>query len=421
MRYMPRTTRLLGDCGVTFRNMFVTNPICCPSSVSILTGKYSRNHQIVHNAPPLGGWQKFHDAGGENSTLATWLHDEGYYTGRVGKYLVGYTQATYVPPGWDEWHCSYDGFTTYFNYTLNENGVDVQYGDSEQDYITDVFAEKAVDFLASAEENDDQHFFLFVAPTAPHNGMGRNGPPTPAPRHLGTFAGIQAPRPPSFNEADVSDKPPGFRDLPLLTPQQIEALDLEHQARVESLQSVDEAVEQIVTALELLGELDNTYIFFTSDNGYHLGLHRLYNGKAQVYEEDIRVPLLVRGPGIRQGAQIDSLVLNIDMASTITDLAGTFPASRVDGHSIVPLLYIKWAPLFWRRDFVVEVYRAAGQIGEPAFALRTQNEIYVEFSSGFQEYYNLRWDPYQLVNRAPQLWPFYQKLLSRRLVELTSP
>jgi N-acetylglucosamine-6-sulfatase len=425
LRYMPRTRRLLGGCGATFRNMFVTNPICCPSSVSILTGRYSRNHQIVHNTPPLGGFQKFKDLGGESSTLATWLHDAGYYTGRLGKYLVGYPLGTtYVPPGWDEWHCSYDGFSPYFNYALNENGVVVPYGAGEDDYITDVLARRAVEFLADAEAIDDRPFFLFLAPTAPHSGVARNGPPTPAPRHLGKFAGISAPRPPSFNEADMSDKPPGIRDLPPLTAAQVAAIDLEYQARIEALQSVDEAVEQVIDALDVLGELEDTYVIFTADNGYHLGQHRLLNGKAQLYEEDIRVPLLVRGPGIREDTKLDHLVLNIDMAPTIADLAGATPGHQPDGRSLAPLLMPGASPWRdrgrnpWRRDFVVEIYRAAGQIGEPCFALRTQDEIYAEFASGFREFYRLRQDPYQLANRASQLGPRDLNRFSRRLAEM---
>ena len=140
---------------------------------------------------------------------------------------------------------------------------------------------------------------LFFAANAPHGGTAPNGAPTPAPRHLGTFAGTQAPRTPSFNEADVSDKPPHLRNLPLLTADQIAAIDRQYQARLESLQSLDEGIGRIIDALAARGELDNTYIFFTSDNGYHLGQHRLFEGKGEVYEEDIRVPLVVRGPGVR--------------------------------------------------------------------------------------------------------------------------
>ena len=153
MQYMPRVRELLGERGVTFENAFVTNPVCCPSNVTILTGQYSHNTQILHNVPPLGGFQKFVDMGtdgdpatqGDENTLATWLDDAGYLTGRVGKYLVGYPAgSTYVPPGWDQWLASYDGFSTYFNYRLNENGTVVQYGADEEDYMTDVLTGKSL-------------------------------------------------------------------------------------------------------------------------------------------------------------------------------------------------------------------------------------------------------------------------------------
>ncbi len=231
----------------------------------------------------------------------------------MGKYLVGYpTGTTYIPPGWDDWRSTYEGFTSYYNYALNENGRGGPLRRRGGGLHHRRTLQKAVDFLAGAETNDRQPFFLVFSTTAPHAGEGQNGPPTPAPRHLGRFAGVTAPRPPSFNEADVSDKPPAIASLPPLTAAQIAAIDQEYQARLESLQAVDEAVEQIVDALEVLGELENTYLIFTSDNGYHLGQHRLRNGKAQVYEEDIRVPLLIRGPGVPRGVERDQFALNID-------------------------------------------------------------------------------------------------------------
>lgn len=422
MQYMPRTQALIGGCGATFNNAFVVNPICTPSNVSILTGQYSHNHQILHNPPPLGGFQKFIDTGGEASNLATWLQDDGYLTGRVGKYLIGYAVGnTHVPPGWDDWHCFYEGFTPFFNYSLNENGVVVPYGNTEGDYITDVLARRAEEFIENAEELDDSPFFLYFAPNAPHGGAARNGPPTPAPRHLGSFAGATAPRTPSFNEADVSDKPPSVANLPLLSAAQIQALDSEHRARLESLQAVDEAVERIILKLEALGELENTYIFFTSDNGYHLGLHRFFNGKGEAYEEDIRVPLLVRGPGIPAGVTLDQFALNIDLAPTITDLAGTTPGRVMDGCSLAPLMVRDTpAPQNWRHDFLVEIYRAPGQPGVPVLALRTRHELYTEHANGFVELYDIREDPFQLRNLAATADPGYLKKLSRRLAELAT-
>jgi arylsulfatase A-like enzyme len=430
VRYMPRVQELLGGRGLTFENAFVTNPVCCPSNVSILTGQYSKNTQILHNVPPLGGFQKFTDmrtdgdpaTQGDENTLATWLDDAGYLTGRVGKYLVGYPdRSTYIPPGWDQWQASYDGFSSYFNYRMNQNGTVVQYGAGEEEYLTDVLTGKSVDFIEDAEAADDQPFFLMLSANAPHSGTAPNGAPTPAPRHVGMFAGVTAPRTPSFNEADVSDKPSNIRNLPPLTAAQIANIDREYQARIESLQAVDEGVERILNTLEENGELENTFIFFTSDNGYHLGQHRLLNGKAQPYEEDIRVPLLVSGPGVRQGASLDQFALNIDFAPTIAELAQATPGRAVDGRSLAPLLVRDTPPSHnWRKDFLVEFYRAPGQPGSPGKVLRTRHEVYVEYADGFRELYDLRTDPYQLDNVFSSADKGHVKNLSERLAELVA-
>ena len=428
VQYMPKVQELIGGRGVTFENAFVTNPVCCPSNVAILTGQYSYNNQILHNVPPLGGFQKFVNmrtdgdpsTQGDENTLATWLDDAGYLTGRVGKYLVGYpVGSTYIPPGWDQWQASYDGFSSYFNYRLNENGTVVQYGADEDDYLTDVMTGKSVEFIEDAEAADDQPFFLQYSVNAPHGGASPNGPPTPAPRHAGMFAGVAAPRTPSFNEADVSDKPSNIQNLPPLTAAQIAAIDREYQARLEALQAVDEGVERIINTLEENGELENTFIFFTSDNGYHLGQHRLLNGKAQPYEEDIRVPLLVSGPGVREGVSLDQFALNIDFAPTIAELGGATPARAVDGRSLAPLLVRNTPPPNnWRKDFLVEIYRAPGQPGFPGKALRTRHEVYVEYADGFRELYDLRTDPYQLNNVFNSAGAGHLKNLSQRLAEL---
>jgi len=255
---MPRVKRLLADEGASFTNMFVTTPQCCPSHVTILTGQYPHNSGVLNNwFDSGGGFQTFVNNGGDKSTIATWLQAAGYRTARFGKYLVEYDSTTYIPPGWSEWYAYY-GSGKYFNYTLNENGTQVSYSNAPSDYSTDVLTEKVIDFIDRAEENEP--FFVFFAPAAPHGDGVPNGPATPAPRHKGMFAGTQAPRTPSFNEGDVSDKPPAIGSLPLLTAAQITAIDSEHQTRIESLQSVDEAVENIVNKLAELGQLENTYV-----------------------------------------------------------------------------------------------------------------------------------------------------------------
>ena len=421
MQYMPRVQELLADQGVTFVNSFVTEPQCCPSNVTMLTGQYAHNHGVLNNLYPTGGFQKFVENGGDQSTIATWLQEVGYNTARIGKYLVQYPEgSTYVPPGWNEWISTYDGAGRYFNYSLNENGTVVQYGNGAEEYATDVLSNKAIDFINRAEANDAQPFFLTFTPSPPHADSVPNGPATPAPRHVGMFAGATAPRTPNFNEADVSDKPPPIRNFPLLTSTQIAAIDREYQTRLESLQALDEGIERIVETLAARGELENTYIVFTSDNGYHLGQHRFLNGKFQVYEEDIRVPLIIRGPGVQAGATVDQMAVNIDLAPTMARWAGASPDRVMDGQSLTPLLAPDAETQPWRQDFLVEIFRhlPPSQNGDVILGLRTENEMYVEYRSGPRELYDLRSDPYQLQNIYGTADPSHLADLSRRLAEL---
>ena len=214
----------------------------------------------------------------------------------LGKYLNHYGQddLRHVPPGWDKWYGKVDslrGDGEYYNYHLNENGTLVQYNSDEQDYETDVLASKAKDYVRNTA-GDSSPFFMYLAPSAPH------GPFTPAPRHRDEFPDARAPISPPFNERDVSDKPAWVQDMPWLNKADaIEKLDRTHRVRLQMLLSLDEMVAGLVEELRATGEFDNTYVFFTSDNGYHLGEHRLDKGKRTAYEEAIKVPLVVRGPG----------------------------------------------------------------------------------------------------------------------------
>ena len=422
IRHMPRVQSLLGEQGVTFANAFVTLPLCSPSHVSMLTGQYPHNHGVLINPSPLGGFVKFQDLGGEASTVATWLQAAGYRTGRVGKYLVGYSNGTtHVPPGWDEWQSYYNGYTPFRQYALNENGRVVHYGTTPADYVTDVLADKAIAFI---EETDPRPFFLFFSPPAPHSDTGPDGPTTPAVRHRGVFADLAAPRGPSFNEADVSDKPPAIQRRAVLTDNEIAEIDYEYRTRAESLLAVDEAVERIVGALAASGKLENTYIFFTSDNGYHLGEHRLPRGKGTPYEEDIRVPLLVRGPGVPAGRQLEHFALNIDFAPTFVDLSGARPERAMDGRSLVPLLQATLPPPEnWRQDFLVEIYMGPAAVppaGEEIRAIRTGQWMYAEYSTGARQLYDLRADPYQLESLHDSASPELVLQLADRLHEFAT-
>jgi len=427
LRYMPKLKALLIDQGTTFSNFFFNISLCCPSRATILRGQYAHNTHVYSN----GIFERIVESGLEKSTVAVWLQNAGYKTMLAGKYLNGYpprNNKMYIPPGWDEWYSAAGGKPyNEYNYTLNENGKAVQYGNQPGDYGTDVYTRKATDFMARMAK-EGKPFFIYLSFYAPHS------PATPAPRHESLFPDAQAPRTPNYNEADVSDKPQYIRSEDLLTAEEQARLDADYRQRLQSLQAVDEAIETLVNALKATGQLANTYIFFASDNGYVLGNHRLPQGKMVPYEESIRVPLVVRGPGVPAGRTVEQLVGNVDLAPTWAELAGVKTPDFVDGRSLVSL----WSanpPNEWRQAYLLmngnpqagagpqargratqgsdeddepEDFKRGGQLTGredkprvPVFAgLRTKDYTYVEYATGEKELYDLKNDPYQLQNLA---------------------
>ena len=417
LRFMPKTNALLAEGGVELTNAFVTNSLCCPSRATILRGEYSHNHKIWGNSPPLGGFQKFRDLGRESSTIATWLDDPNNFADRVdydtiliGKYLNGYDATTYVPPGWDQWFAWEGGYKSDAAYEINENGHIVRYERSKI-HDTDLHARTAVRFIRNTAGGAP--FFMYLSPNAPHD------PAYVPQRHQGMFSEVPLPEPPSFNEADVSDKPAWVREKPRLAPDRVRYLRRLHRKRLRSLQSVDEMVGRVVGSLSDTDELSKTYVVFTSDNGYHLGEHRLET-KATAYEEAIRVPLLVRGPGISRGVTRSGMALNNDLAPTFADLAGITPSAFVDGRSLVPLLLSATSPDSWRSAFLIEHRRSANEgpfarLVHDYDAVRTANHLYVEYATGARELYDLTNDPYELRSRHDTAGTDLKRGLSSRL------
>lgn len=365
--------------GATFAESFVSYPLCSPSRATLLTGQLAHNHRVLGNDGPLGGYAALDHA----NTLPVWLQAAGYHTAHVGKYLNGYTGGA-VPPGWDEWYTSWGG--SYYNYFLNENGTNVGYGTAAASYHTDVMTEKAVDFLRSRSYGD-RPFFLKLDYLAVHAGNALAGGTVPAPRHLGAMAGHVPEWVPSFNELDLSDKPPSIQAAyPLLSDEQVrDIVDLDRR-RLEMLLSVDEGIGRVLRTLDELGELDRTYVFFTVDNGYMRGEHRIGGGKNQPYEESIRAPLLVRGPGVAAGAVIDRLVSNVDLAPTWVEIAGASAGRPPDGRSLLPLLEGRDVP--WREVVLIESFQlepslppAPPAIVRPYRGLRTAEHLYLERNS----------------------------------------
>jgi N-acetylglucosamine-6-sulfatase len=391
LEHMPRTQDLIVKEGLEYENAFATTPLCCPSRASILRGQYTHNHEIWENAR---GFPTFKRLGHERSTIATWLAEEGYETALLGKYLNAYDweDHRHVPPGWDEWRALLLHEDAYYDYTLSDNGNPVRYGSAEADYSTDMLAREAREIIRSSA-GKDKPLFMYLAPSAPH------GPGPPAPRHEGLFEEVRAPRPPSFDEADVSDKPGWVRALPRLSADQKIYIDRVYRGRLRLLLSLDDLVAGVVEELRSAGELDNTYLVVSSDNGLLMGEHRLPEGKGPPYEESIRVPLAVRGPGIPAGRTTDQVALNIDLAPTFADLGGAATPPFVDGRSLKPT-FAQDAPS-WRTAFLIEYLR--GQHGMPQHnTIRTAGgEKYVEYPRGARvehEYYRLREDPYELEN-----------------------
>ena len=393
MRVMTNVNSLLAARGTTFTNNFASFPLCCPSRTTFITGQYGHNHTIMGNAPPTGGYDKL--APTHANSLPAWLRQAGYHTVHVGKYLNGYGRArpTEIPAGWAEWYGSTDPSTyQFYNYRLNENGRLVTYGAGAANYQTDVYGRKAVD-LIRRHAPSTQPFFLSVAFLAPHSGGPRDADdprnqatPSPAPRHRNRFASEPLPAPPSLNEADVSDKPAGIRNRAVIGPARINGIRENYQQRLESLLAVDEAIRDIVAALDASGEASRTLIVFTADNGFFHGEHRVPAGKVLVYEPSVRVPLILRGPGVPAGVRRTNLAANVDLAATILDVAKARPGRRLDGRSLLP--FARDGLVRSGRDILLET---------PGYsAIRTPRHVFVQHSTGEQELYDLAADPHQL-------------------------
>jgi arylsulfatase A-like enzyme len=398
MRVMERTRRLIGDEGTTFANATVSTSLCCPSRATLLTGQYAHNHGVRDNKPPLGGYLRLEP----HSTLPVWLRQAGYSTAHVGKYLNGYGHGTpaVVPPGWTRWFGLVDP-TTYrvYDYRVSDQGKVVSYGEDEDDYQTDVLAAKAEEILR-AFASADRPFFLSVAPVPPHlersDESGKGVAPRPAPRHEGSFADEPLPAKASYDEADVSDKPPFVRKLPRLGEKARDRTLQIYRARLASLLAVDDLVDRLVRALAETGRLDRTVILFTSDNGFFSGEHRLLDGKYYPYEESIRVPLLIRGGGFPKGRVAQQVVSNVDLAATIVALAKAQPGRVLDGRSLLPLALE--AQTARNRGVLIEGFGPEKQ--RPSFAaIRTPRWLWAEYGDGSRELYDLSTDPLELTSR----------------------
>ncbi|KAI3393250.1 hypothetical protein diail_4539 [Diaporthe ilicicola] len=341
--YMPLVQQHLADKGTTYANHFTTTAVCCPSRVSLWTGKQPHNTNVTDVHPPYGGYPKFISQGLNDNYLPVWLQDAGYNTYYTGKLFNAHTIFNYdspYPAAWTSTDFLLDpGTYSYLHPIYQANQEPPVHHHNE--HTSDLITSKAQGLLQEAI-GSDKPFFLAVAPVAPHSDVNPSRDsssfpvmtePIPAERHASLFKDVKIPRTDNFNP----DSPSGaswVRKLERHNTSAVEYLDHYYRQRLRALQAVDELVEKLIAQLDEAGVLDDTYVIFSSDNGFHLGQHRLPPGKECGYEEDIRVPLIVRGPGVPEGHVEDAVTTHIDLAPTILKITGSEARPDFDGASI---------------------------------------------------------------------------------------
>ncbi|CAN5217733.1 sulfatase [soil metagenome] len=411
LRYLPRVRRLLGDQGVTFTEFTAPQPLCCPSRAQLLTGQYAQNNGVRANSGPFGGYAQLKP----ETALPVWLQNAGYTTAMVGKYLNGYdaaeAKAGGIEVGWDHWDPTIKQIYQYIGYT--------QYNDGDpfkpRAYHTDYVAKRSSE-LISEMSAEGSPFFLWTSFVGPHGRCpvrseagGCRFPPVVARRHRDLYPRLvaRARAKPSFNERNISDKPGFLRRRGMIPPERIDTLQ---RARAGALAAVDEGVEEIVDALRASDATDNTLVVFTSDNGYLMGEHR-YQGKILAYDESVRVPLIMAGLGLPQGAQDAQSAAMIDLAPTFAELAGATPLVDVDGQPI----HVRTGPEAAELDDRTLLVQAGATkikkfpTGWWFRGVRTPRYTYVRYErDGFVELYDRERDPFELRNLADD--PRYKRV-----------
>jgi arylsulfatase A-like enzyme len=404
---MPKVRERIVQQGANLINAYVSESLCCPSRATTLRGQYPHNTQVMRNGPPQGGHETFVSRGLEDDTVGHWLRGAGYSTALVGKYMNGY-DASYKPPGWSYWYAKADGGTP--GERVNDNGPTKDLAGDGKTW-TDRFAPKATGFLdRSTDSAGDAPFALFFWPTQPHLEAHDY-----AERYADLYRNELLNPKPSFNEADVSDKPDWVRELPRIGDAKTDQLTQWRRNQLRSLRQVDDAVGSMLSLLAKRGELENTYVFYTTDNGTGMGDHRWFNRlgmKQTPYEEAANVYSFVRGPGIGAGTE-RRLALNNDFAPTFVGIADGTTPGFVDGRSLLPIL--EGDPATWRTAIMNEQPKQAGHGITPYHAIITERYTYAEYTNTDRELYDRNTDPYQLESQHedPETQALRDKLSGR--------
>ena len=389
LAWMPETRRLLKGNGVQNLRFISNHPLCCPARAEILTGQYAQNSGVFSNGGTYGGYQAMREPG---QNIGAWLKQAGYTTALVGKHLNGWPKNPVRQPGWTVFNPSVKRVYAPYGVTMynNGNGYRTYWKKHTSDLMGDLTNTYIRRFTRSGAP-----FFIWTSQSAPHSTF-RNGawrPPIAPPRHRDRYKSVTAPAvlDPAFNEADVSDKPAYVQAE---SKKSRDKANRWHRERIRSLRGVDDQVRRIVATLRDVGQLSNTYIFFTSDNGYLLGEHRLWE-RNKPYLQAIDVPLLVRGPGLPKGSVRTDLYSMVDLAPTFLDIAGADAGATLDGRSMLDSLRVGGGGY---RHYLIQ----AGLHEKPWWwrGVLTRDYLFVRYNDGFEELYDRDADPHQLRNVA---------------------